>query len=127
MKLSKAHLKYPVHSGVNVGNSYWVPSDYVKWKRCPNCSLVPKIRITEDIQRTACGCWSSLGDRWEIEAESRSSYVAIKGSDKDYNFNALKDNWNTYCTTGKLKFKPARRFRLGWFFTGLFGLKKKQQ
>ena len=126
MKLNKAHLRYPVHRGINVGNSYWYPSDYVEWKRCPRCSLVPKVRITEDMQRTACGCWRSLGDRWEVGAESRSSYVARKGSDKGYNFSALKDNWNTYCTTGKLKFKLGARFRFGFVWESLFGIVKRR-
>ena len=78
------------------------------------------------MQRTTCGCWRSLGDRWEVAAESRSSYVARKGSDKGYNFTALKDNWNIYCTTGKLKFKLGERFRFSWFWRGLFALKKKR-
>lgn len=126
MKLNKAHLRYPVHNRINVRNSYWYPSDYIEWKRCPRCNLVPKVRITEDMQRTACGCWRSLGDRWEVGAESRNSYVARKRSDKGYNFSALKDNWNTYCTTGKLKFKLGARFRFGFVWESLFGIVKRR-
>lgn len=108
MKLNKSHLRCPVHDWIKVRKDYSYPSDYVEWKRCPRCKLVPKIGIKEDSPRTACGCWRSLGDRWEIGIDAR------KGSCEGYNFTALKDNWNTYCATGKLKFKLGKGFSFSW-------------
>ena len=127
MKLNKAHLRYPIHDWINTKNSYWYPGDdYAEWERCPRCRLIPKIRITEDMQRTTCGCWRASGDRWQVAAESRNSYVTRKGSDKGYNYNALKQNWNTYCQTGKLKFKLGTRFRFGFIWEPMLGIVRKQ-
>ncbi len=127
MKLSKAHLRYPKHIWNNAPNSWWCPDNISTWEKCPRCELRPRIFVTENMRRASCGCWRSVGDRWQIAAESRSSYVNRKGSDTGHNRDGLRENWNTYCRTGKIKFKLGTRTRFGFFWKPLFGLDRKRQ
>ena len=126
MKLNKAHLRYPTQDWNAAPNSYWQPPNISEWDKCRRCGLRPRIRVTNDMRRTSCGCWRSEGDRWQIAAEARSSYVRRKGCDKGYDRDALRENWNTYCRTGKLKFKLGTRFRFGFIWEPLLGIVRKQ-
>jgi len=125
MKLDKAHKRYPVHSWNNAPNSWWYPANHSEWEKCPRCGLRPKIRVTNSMRRACCGCWRSEGDRWQIAAESRASYVTRMGSDTGHDKDALRKNWNIYCTTGQIRFKLGGS-RYGWIFRSLFGLSKKR-
>lgn len=124
MNLNKSHLNHPSYSFYNTGSDYRFPSDGHVWKTCPRCYLTPKVKITDGLRRTACGCWKASGDRWQVAAESKDSYYYRKRTHKGFDEDNLRKNWNEYCSTGKLNF-PLGDTTLKWKFRTLFAKKKR--
>jgi hypothetical protein len=97
------HNDYPVHSTIECIDAYAFPNDTSEWLPCARCGLRPKVWRYDNGLQTACGCWNSMYDHWDIRAESVMS-CAKNGI--QYNHDALRENWNHYVTTGEVKFIP---------------------
>lgn len=93
--------KYQSMGVHNCIDAYKEPDDSESWTSCPKCGLKPKIWVFDNGRFTACGCWESKYDGFRVEAESIMTAHLRDGNTKNYNSNALKENWNNYCERNK--------------------------
>lgn len=102
---------YPSHPFYNHIDAYKSPNDTSQgeWLPCPKCNLTPHVWSFDNGRSTACGCWNSEYDHFSIHAESICSVHRRTGGKKmmEYDSDALRVNWNHYCTTGEILFEHA--------------------
>jgi len=81
------------------------PKGLKNWLKCPNCGLRPKVWVFDNGRHTACGCGKDKYNHFSIQAKSIMSYYYRNnnGTIDGYDSNELRDNWNHWVKTGKLR------------------------
>ena len=87
---------YEPHNYHYTIDSYEFPDDKSEWRNCPKCGLKPKVWVWDNGRKTACGCWESKYDAFEIRAKSIGDHLREHGDLCNYDNDKLKKNWNEW-------------------------------
>lgn len=80
------------------------------WALCKDCGLRPKIWRYDNGRSTACGCGENQYKHKSISAESINSVFNRTGITKEYDYDALRKNWNMFQETGEVIFDRKLEF-----------------
>ena len=100
--------KYKVHS------FYYHMDPEGEWISCPFCGLRPRVWVFDNGRKTACGCWNDRYQGFSISAESVMSVYRRTGCTQEYDVDALRTNWNHWCSTGEILFDRRTKQKDCW-------------
>lgn len=98
--MSEKINNFPIHSYICCIDAYKKPENENEWKECPRCKLKPLIWEFDNGRSTCCGCWEDRFRGFSVSAESIMSVLKRTGAWKEYDENALMNNWNNYTQKG---------------------------
>ena len=79
-------------------DAYTEPSNVEDWLPCPKCKLKPKTWVFDNGEHTACGCWNSKYDHFDVQAAlTISENIKKTGGFIGYDEDAHRQLWNKYC------------------------------
>lgn len=89
---------YQPHSYYYHIDAYKIPKNQSEWCNCPKCGLKPLTWVFDNGEHTACGCWESKYDHFDIQAPQTITENVIKtGGVNGYDSDAHRQKWNEYC------------------------------
>lgn len=89
---------YTPHSYHYCTDSYKEPDSKEEWLPCPKCKLTPKVWVFDNGEHSACGCWESKYEHFDVQAdETIGQVVSRTGGFVEYDADAHRRKWNAYC------------------------------
>lgn len=89
---------YPAMGDYYHIDAYNVPENQHEWSDCPKCKLKPVTWVFDNGEHTACGCWNSKYDHFDIQApQTILENVRRTGGFDGYDRDAHRQAWNKYC------------------------------
>jgi len=90
--------RYQPHSYYYCIDAYKVPDNQSEWSNCPKCGLKPMTWVFDNGEHTACGCWESKYDHFDVQApQTIAENVRNTGGFNGYDSDAHRRKWNEYC------------------------------
>lgn len=89
---------YPAHGDYYCIDAYKPVEKPEEWDNCPRCKLKPKVWVFDNGEHTACGCWESKYDHFDVTVENTiGKNVRDTGGFLGYDPDTHRQNWNSYC------------------------------
>lgn len=89
---------YEAHSTYYCIDAYEKPDNQDEWNECPKCGLKPLTWVFDNGEHTACGCWESKYNHFDVQAdETIGQCVSRTGGFAEYDRDAHRKKWNEYC------------------------------
>ena len=94
--------KFSQWSWIECIDAFKIPDNIDEWLACPKCNLKPKTWVFDNGEHTACGCWNSMYDHFDIQApQTICENVRKTGGFNGYDPDAHRQAWNAYCNENK--------------------------
>lgn len=95
---------YAPHSYYCCIDAYKQPENEDDWHSCPKCGLKPRTWVFDNGEHTACGCWESRYDHFDVQVdETIGQCVRRTGGFAEYDSDAHRRKWNQYCLQGMVQ------------------------
>lgn len=89
---------YPVMGWHYCIDSFKEPKNIEEWEACPRCKLKPRVWVFDNGEHTACGCWKSKYDHFDVQADQTIvENLRRTGGFNGYDEDDHRKKWNEYC------------------------------